>query len=434
MSIETNPNRSKKPNVVGKLGQALNYDFCPQFNQYVYWLKKPFGWVICGALISALVGFLIGPQGFVLMWSFIALLLIGAVWPWLGMKGVTCQLRFDDTRACEGETTKAILEVSNRWPIPVFGLTVEGEFLQDIETEEDRIAVGLQRIPGWSVCQFEWDFEPERRGILPAKTPRIANGFPFGIYRSERNINVDQQTIVWPRRQPLEGHPDVDGDQFNVMGLLSDRVGEDGEVIGVRPFRDGDSIRNVHWQKTAATQQVVIKERQKLAQRLMEVVVDLTPSTHGGKGSQNSYEWAIRIAGNICRKLHQSKSQVGIICLGLPNEIESRSNNQWGLEPLLDYLAILPPLDSPQLQSKDRPLAVEYSFNPHAKTILICTNQSSLCNQKKDVVSFVMDSETFVLEQDEPEVNGSGVGNLLALATIREGVDSIWESACEQVN
>jgi hypothetical protein len=59
-----------------KLNSGLNHDFCPGLNRYVYVLKKPLGWTICGAAFSALVGFFIGPQGFVLMWSFLALLVM----------------------------------------------------------------------------------------------------------------------------------------------------------------------------------------------------------------------------------------------------------------------------------------------------------------------------------------------------------------------
>lgn len=431
MSIETDSEQTKKTNPIGVLGQALNYDFCPQFNQYVYWLKKPFGWVMCGAGFSALVGFLIGPQGFVLMWAFLALLLIGAVWPWLGMKGITCQLHFDDARTSEGQPTKAILEVSNRWPIPLFGLTIEGEFLQDIETEDDRIAVGLQRIPGWSVCRFEWEFEPERRGLLPSEEPRIANGFPFGIYRSERVVELSSQTIVWPRKQHLKGHPEVNGEQFNSLGILSDRVGEDGEVIGIRPFREGDSIRSVHWQKSAATQELVIKERQKLAQRPIELVVDLTPATHRGRGSKNSYEWAIRIAANICRQLHLKQSQVNVVCLGLEQDLEARCSNRQGMTPLLDFLAMLPPLDS--LDSKGNPEEAEaFQFNPHLKSILVCTDKSSMYEYRADYISFVMAADTFEVETQvsAERIDESTQNIVLSLDNVTSGVEAVWGQAC----
>ena len=66
--------------------ELLNYDFCPSANAYLYWLKQPVGWVVCGAIASLLVGLFIGPQGYVLTGAFLTLLLLGVSWPWLCMR------------------------------------------------------------------------------------------------------------------------------------------------------------------------------------------------------------------------------------------------------------------------------------------------------------------------------------------------------------
>lgn len=401
------------------IGSSLNYDFCPQFNDYVYWLKKPFGWVICGALFSALVGWLIGPQGFVLMWSFIALLIIGSVWPWLGMKGLDCSLRFKTSRTHEGEPLLAILEVKNRWPIPMFGLMVEGEFLQDIIDEDDKIAVGLQRIPGWSVCQFEWSFNPQRRGKLPIELPLIANGFPFGIYRAEKSVDVNEQTIVWPKRHALQGQPSLDGQQFNIEGLMSDRFGQDGEVIGVRNYRQGDSLRNIHWQKTASGGQLIVKERQICAQKPIRIILDLTPKTHRGQGSQSSYEWAIRAAGNMCQQLHRGHSHIEVICVGIPDEFTSRSSNRNGMPGLLDFFAMLP--QQSQIDSSNVDAATIQLSNDGIQTYVIATSDSSLLKSKTSwATSIVLSVDGFSAN------NGHSQRSSDQPATIQSDDTTIW--------
>ena len=327
------------------LGQGLNYDFCPSYNKYVYWLKKPVGWVVSAALFSALVGFFIGPQGFVAMWSLLAFLTVGAIWPWLGMKGIQCKLHFELPNAEEDQKTIAKLLVTNRWPIPVFGLTVEGQFLQDIYQDDDKVAIGLQRIPGWSESEFTWEFKPPRRGILPQTSPDIATGFPFGIYQSRKSFNVDRPVIVWPKCESLDSVRGVDGANFNIEGAMSDRPGYDGDVIGARPYRRGDLLRHVNWAKTAKTNKLVVLERQTAAQKTIRIVVDLNPKNHLGAGSQSTYEWAIRIAATIGKHLHQHQSQIRLCCIGIPNTCELESNNQRGLTPILDYLATLPTME-----------------------------------------------------------------------------------------
>ena len=136
------------------VANALNYDFCPGANAYVYWLKQPIGWVVCGIVASLLVGLFIGPQGFVMAGAFLALLVLGVSWPWLCMKGLSCELKFEESRSSEDESTSVILEVTNRFPFPAFGLMVQGQFLQDLNHKDDIVAVALKRLSGWSVSRL----------------------------------------------------------------------------------------------------------------------------------------------------------------------------------------------------------------------------------------------------------------------------------------
>lgn len=335
---------SKFVRIIRLAGQGLNYDFCPQWNRYFYWLKKPLGWLVCAILFSGLVGLVIGPQGYILMWSLLAFLVAGVIWPWLGMKGISCRLQFDGLRSEEVRPTTARLIVTNRWPIPVFGLMVEGQFLQEVIEEDDKVALGLSRISGWNESEFIWEFKPERRGILPQEPPVITTGFPFGLYKTQSSIHLNHQMIVWPHREPLSNVDELDGMNFNIEGGVCDRPGHDGDVIGARPFRRGDSIRNVNWSKTASAQKLVVMERQTAAQKSIRIVVDLSPDHHGGVGNQDGFEWAIRIAATIINHLHRHQSRIHLTCTGLPAHVDNESSNFRGLNPILDFLAKLPTL------------------------------------------------------------------------------------------
>lgn len=394
---------SRLKSVFKNLNAGLNHDFCPGANQYVYWLKQPVGWIVCGAAFSALVGIFIGSQGFVLMWSFLALLLIGAVWPKLSMKGVECRLSFDRSRIQENGLATAIVEVTNKWPIPVFGLMVEGEFLLDLIDEDDRVAIGLQRVPALSVSRFSWSFEPKQRGILPFDEPILTNGFPFGLYQSKREIGVEKQTIVWPADCQLKGAPGLDGTQFNIAGMMSDRPGVDGDVIGIRQYRQGDSLKHVHWPKTATLGRLIVQERQTKAQRPFEVVIDLTPNSHRGQGSQSSYEWAIRIASSVCSQLHRHQAEVRLVCLGLPSDKDHQCSNITGLGTLLDYLATLPTLDT--LRSKNDQIATQaVAKSSQIKRFYVCTDLSSHEFGMSDVQRIELDSAYFDPTLDASEL------------------------------
>lgn len=343
-----------------RVGAALNHDFCPSFNRYVYWLKQPLGWIICGAIISGLVGILVGSQGFVVMWTFLALLAIGSLWPWISLKAIQCEIVFDDDVSHEGEPTRATLRVSNRWPVRVFGLTVEGTFLQDVLHEDDRIVIGLKQLPSWSLSEFRWEFVPERRGKLPVACPELVTGYPFGIYQARKQVQTSNRTIVWPKCIDVPIDPELRVTFQRFDDRLVDRSGSEGDQIGVREYRIGDSFRDVHWSKSACIDQLVVRERQLPIDSSVRLVVDLSPQNHRGIGSNSTYEWAIRVAASVASRIDAIHSGVRLECYGLPIEMDYRTSNRKGIEPLMEFLAELPEFPLPdeieQSQCKRRVL------------------------------------------------------------------------------
>lgn len=328
---------------ISAVARIMNYDFCPNA-KLLHYLKQPIGFVICAILASLSAGLFIGPQGFVMMWALIALLAIGGIWPWLSLRGLSCEVAFTEHRTFENSETIAQLEVTNRWPIPIYGLIVEEDFLQDVVDQDDLVASGLQRVPGWSVANFTWRLRPQRRGMLPPKPPELTSAFPFGILKSSREMSVSKSGMVWPECTALSGVPTLKGGCSISDGHLTDVSGFDGDTIGVRDFRDGESMRYVHWSKSAQMDRLIVKELQTNIQRNIRVEIDLSPETHFGTGSQSSYEWAIRVAASICRQVQLHQIGVELECMGLPSGHASVSTTRLGLEPLLDFLAMLPGL------------------------------------------------------------------------------------------
>ncbi|MEM9943053.1 MAG: DUF58 domain-containing protein [Planctomycetota bacterium] len=433
--MDPNPPASEKKNFFtrllsnfGRVNSGMNHDFCPWANRYVYWLKDPIGWVASGAAFSALVGFLVGPQGFVLMWSFLALLAVGAAWPWLSMKRLDCRLVFDRARVSENGLATATVEITNKWPIPVFGLMVEGEFLLDL-VEDDRVAVGLQKVPGWSISKFSWEFRPKQRGVLPVDEPILSNGFPFGLYQAKKDVQVERQTIVWPSDCKLKGTPELAGTQFNISGMMSDRPGIDGDVIGVRQYRAGDSLKHVHWAKTAMLGRLIVQERQTCAQKPIEVILDLTSDHHLGNGSQSSFEWAIRAAASICGQLHRHQSHVELVCVGLPENSLHQITNVNGIKPVFDFLAKLPQLaESKESSENFRKSTSVRSRSGQVKRFVICTNRSRDLLNFTNCEKIILDADGFGQNRTRKiQSNDWGTIHLNSPSTAQSELQRTWE-------
>ncbi len=360
--------------------KLANHDFCPNLNSYVYWLKQPIGWVVAATLFSLLIGLFVGPQGFVLAFAFFALLLLGLAWPWLSMKGIHCGLTIPGGPLKENESGEVILSVRNYWPIPVFGLIIEGDFLQEFDEGEEPIAFSLKRIPALSQTEFPVEVTPRRRGILPAGEVQIRNGFPFGLADVSRPILDIKPTLVWPQCDQLQGSPPAEGNLLNLAGAMADRSGNDGETIGIRSYREGDRLRNIHWAQTVRSQKLMVRERQIPSSTVSTVLLDLSPVHHCGTGVDSSFEWAIRIAASICQQLHRTNSSFRVVCFGLAKTELNWIENSRGIEHVMNFLASLPTLRMQRELAAEEILSVYKNWSRSSQTFFVCTTNSAIVN------------------------------------------------------
>jgi uncharacterized protein (DUF58 family) len=316
-----------------------NHDFCPWANRYVNWLKQPIGWFVVGATVAALTAVFLEPQVWIIFGSLVAVMLVGVAWPWVAMRGTSAKIAFDRGRCREGERVQVRLSLHNRWPWPLWGLSVEnGFFLEPTESGERPVAA-LARVHGWSRSEFVFEFRPEARSVYPHSVPELATGFPFGIWRASQEISVQRELLVWPRTTLLTSIPSLGGDIADVIGMLFDRPGNEGDVIGVRPFRHGDRLRSIHWAQTARRDALVVTERQAAARRLVVIAVDVSAFSNDGSANghkRQQLETAIRVAASLAQEFHAHHAQVRFV-MGDVNLL--LSPDAPGLRQLLDALA-----------------------------------------------------------------------------------------------
>lgn len=291
---------------LSKLARAIgHYDFCPWANRYVYWLKQPIGWFALGALAALLVGLFVAPQGWFLFGVLLTVMLLGVIWPRISMWGLEVSLSFDRPRCREWEPVQVRLSIRNRWPFPAWGLVVErGFFDADGLGEPSAAVTALARVPGWSRSDYVFPFCPERRGVYPQRQPFLSTGFPFGIWHCGRPVPVVGQLLVWPRTIPLCSVPALGGDHMSVVGSFVDRAGDDGDILAARFYRQGDSLRRVHWAQTARRDVLVVCERQTSARRRVLVGLDQAAFAGATLRDQRRRDWAVRVFASLCRELH----------------------------------------------------------------------------------------------------------------------------------
>lgn len=287
-----------------RLAAIGNHDFCPWANRYVYWLKQPIGWLVVAAIAAALVGAFVAPQGWYVAGLVLLVMGLGVAWPWLAMRGLTAEIAFDRRRCQEQQPVQVTLTVTSRWPWPVWGLLVEEGFLEPDKESMRPAAMALARVTGWSRSQFEFSFTPPARGIYPHDVPMLSTGFPFGIWMSRRPIPVLRELIVWPRCVDLKSLPLWAGTRLSAVGSFVDRAGHDGDILAARHYREGDSLRRIHWAHTARRDTLIVCERQAAARRRVLLVLD--PDAFRGETAEQRdlLAWALRVIASLSRELH----------------------------------------------------------------------------------------------------------------------------------
>lgn len=341
--ITPNTNSSEPParRVSRRILDLANQDFCPWANRYVYWLKQPIGWLIVAAAASLLIGMFLAPQGWIMFSALSAVIVLGVVWPWIAIRGVSCTLRFNRRRASEGDRIRVILSVKNHFPWPIWGLAVEGGFFsEDLSSTEDSTAVALARVPAWATTDFEWEFQPHRRGLYPSGVSHISSAFPFGIWYARDEIEKLSELIVWPRTVKLASVPPVRGRDLTATGVLMDQAGHEGDVLAVRPYRRGDALKHIHWAQTARHNRLIVCERQTAAHRKVEVTIDTDPHIHPSHKGDGSFEWAIRVGASLIREFHEHGWNVRY---STDRGGGRSTTNAMGIQSTFDNLAVIEP-------------------------------------------------------------------------------------------
>lgn len=127
------------------------------------------------------------------------------------------------------------------------------------------IGVGLRRaaagealswidVPAGAQSTATLRFTPAHRGWHAVPALRVETRYPFGLFRAWSVWRPAARVLAWPRpEQPAPPLPE-DGTSA-AEGTVGRSLQTAGEFEGLRPWRRGDSLRQIAWKKVARTAQ-----------------------------------------------------------------------------------------------------------------------------------------------------------------------------------
>jgi len=323
-----------------RLTSVLVTDFCPWANRYVYWLKEPIGWFVMALGISVLVALHVSSVGWVLASVLGSVIVVGMIWPWVVVRAAQCQLRPAVAEIHEGQTCELVLAVRNRMPFPLWGLAIEGYL--DRHGDDARPTIALACVPMISEAEYRLRVSPKLRGLYPIQPPKIACSMPFGLWTARQNLGACASLTVFPRISRVQDDPELTGGRMSETGE-GNRVGQVGEMQGVREYRGGDRLRNVHWIHTARTGTLTVCERGAPQQQVVDVVLDVANETSGDPQRRDflreAFARRVRVAASLAIALHGHHVPIRIV---IGNQVTAISGGNAGRRKLLTTLAEVP--------------------------------------------------------------------------------------------
>ena len=112
-----------------------------------------------------------------------------------------------------------------------------------------------------------------RRGLAHVSTIDSYTRYPFGFVLKKRRLRVSSDVVVYPRILSDDGSRE----RFRAVFGEESVAGRPGAGIEIHSFREyarGDSLRQVHWKKSASLGRWIMKQHEADAARSLHIVVD----------------------------------------------------------------------------------------------------------------------------------------------------------------
>ena len=217
-------------------------------------------------------------------------------------------------------------------------------------------------LPRRSELMVEATFLFPRRGLAQVSAIDSYTRYPFGFFLKKRRLRVASDVVVYPRilaeDMARERFHFASGDQTS-----SARPGPGTEIHAFRDYVRGDSLRQVHWKKSASLGRWIMKQTEAEDGRSVHVVVDPYKPRDA---SDEELEEMITAAATF---VYHSLARGLDVTLLLPR-VTLRTREAEGAAPLFRALALLEPIYEPVNLLIDRDAVVFSISNPELERSL----------------------------------------------------------------
>jgi uncharacterized protein (DUF58 family) len=238
----------------------------------------------------------------------------------------------------------------------------------------------VHRLSSRGGAALTYPLRPVLRGAhrIGPLTATVAD--PLGLAEFEHDLAPADRLLVLPRVVPLSGLPPALGAGEGMPGAALAHQGQGASDVLIRPYRQGDELRRVHWRSTARYDDLMVRLEERPWRGGTTVLLDRRDGAHRGRGADSSLEFAVSFAASVCSHLIGQgepltlRTEDGVDLVG-----PGAATNA---DPMLDALAALRPsartdLSGPELAAGTDVLAVLGAMGPGQVDALLARHPGS---------------------------------------------------------
>lgn len=244
-------------------------------------------------------------------------IMVSVFWGWFTLRGITVsRVTPDVLLARQSFVIRYSLESRHRW------WAARGIHVVDILSADAPMAqpeAFVSYLPPGETITLHVPAICHARGRVQFTQIGVATRFPFGLFTKYLGIDQPHELTVFPELGTLQ-HDVTGTSRLGEVavgdGGVSRRAGDD-EYFGLREYRAGDNPRRIHWRRTAALGQLMVREMSRNEAQQVWVIVD-THIDEPGSPVADRLEIAISGAATVICDLLERGAKVGLVCNGEP--------------------------------------------------------------------------------------------------------------------
>jgi uncharacterized protein (DUF58 family) len=206
----------------------------------------------------------------------------------------------------------------------------KGGFTARESDENISLAAGERR-------RIAMELTPIQRGVIRMGDVRALLPDPLGFFQRCRRIEAaPARLVVLPKRYRLPQITMPGSAAFRIGGEeTSNAIGSAGEFVGLREYRPGDPLRQIHWKSWAHTGRPMVKELEDTFFPRYALVLDTFP----GSPDSGVFEEMISVGASFIVGLDSSESLLDLMFIAEEAHTVTAGRGMERAEKLLEVLA-----------------------------------------------------------------------------------------------